>query len=385
MNPKIIIFYTPCGAGHRRAAESIAEGFKRSGHPDERVIIKNSLEFVNKLAGKLYVKGYDFLLKHALLLWAFFYSVTDVKFSAPFFKVLRRVYNELTCKGLVKFIKEQSPDVIICTHFLPEEIVCSMKKKGLYERRLVTCVTDLRVHSFWILDGVDDYVVGGEEGKKDLLRWGVEEKKIKVFGIPVHPEFSNDLDRQKLCEKLGIKDSVFTILVTAGGLGIGPVKKIVQSLTIISEELQILVVCGKSPKLFKDLTAFARSSLEISEPSPYAMNKKKICIFEFVNNMHEIMSVSDIIISKAGGSTVAEALAKQLPIIIIRPIPGQEIKNTEVLVSNNAGIRAYNVQQAIESVRFLMKDKDHILELKKGIQKIRKPHSAIDICRLVSK
>jgi processive 1,2-diacylglycerol beta-glucosyltransferase len=368
MSRKIIIFYTPYGAGHRQAAKAIQEQFRRIGEDAE---IKNSLSFIPSFIAKSCVGGYDVLIKYLLPVWAFLYVLTDIKLFAPFFRTLRRLYNGLAYKRLVEFIKEQSPDVIICTHFLPEEIVCSMKRKKQYKGKIIVCVTDLRVHSFWITPGADSYIVGSVEGKKDLLRWGVQNEKINLFGIPIHPAFSLKPNRQEMCKKFNIQDNMFTVLVTSGGFGVGPVKRIVQSLAKMKDELQIVVVCGRSPKLFRNLTGFAKKA------------EKKIHVFEFINNMYEVMSIADIIISKAGGLTVAEALAKRLPIIVARPLSGQEIKNTEILVSNNAGIRVYNVQQVIERVRFLIENTDHLLRMKQNIEKLRKPDSTKDICNFV--
>jgi len=361
---KVIITYASAGAGHFKAAEAIYDCFKKQ-HKEIDVEIVDILKKTNVLFRLSYTLGYSFLINHAVFLWRLAFLATYVGFLRRFTRPIALVINRLNAKSLSWFLEQESPDFVISTHFLPSEISARLKKTGKINSKIISVVTDFGIHPFWISRGTDIYIVASDYTKEQLIKEGIEEDGIKVLGIPVHSKFLGQFEKASLCKKLGIVPDRFTVLLVIGSFGIGPIEEIVG---LLHREAQVLVICAKNRNLFKKLK-----------------NKKypNLTVLGFVENVQELMAVSDVIITKPGGMTVSELLAMELVPIFISAIPGQETANAEVMKNYGIGITADNPGDVRDAVIGLRNNPDKLEVMREKIRMIKRPFAAEEICNVV--
>lgn len=338
---KILIAHAYAGIGHKKAAEAVHNAL--SGLPGIDVQTVDTLDYTKGFFKFSYPRVYLFLINRAPLLWACLYYLFDFRPVDFFCAPVRRFFHNIQAKRFIEFVLERRPDVVLCTHFMPAEIISGLKQKGIFKGKLVTLVTDFLSHSFWLARESDYFIAAIDRTKKDLIRCGIKEEKIKVMGIPCDPVFNVTKGRDALIKKLGLREGLFNLLIMGGGFGTGPVRKIVYALGSeerkIRKAVQAVVICGKNKKLYEDLEA-ANKALDV-----------ELKIFGYMNNIDEFMEASDCIITKSGGLTISEALSKKLPMIIVQPIPGQETRNCKVLTGYGTAVRAKSVKQVLSGVR----------------------------------
>jgi len=366
---KILIIYASAGVGHMKAALAIKKTFDEL-HPDGAVAqMIDALDYMTGHFRKSYVSYYLLMIRRLSNLWGLFYFVTNNPYVNVLVARVRRYVNWLHSRRFVAFLLETRPDVVITTHFLANEVVSNLKAKGLINTRLITVVTDYRLHAFWLASNVDLYIVGSEEAAGDFRSFWVRRANVKVLGIPVEPAFTRGLDRERLRDRLNLKKGPLTILAVGGGFGIGPIEKIINILNDVDGSIQALVVCGHNDSLRQRIEAL-KSGL-----------RTPVSVFGYIDNMHELMSVSDILISKSGGLTATEALAERLPMIILSPIPGQESRNSDFLVSRGAAIKIKGLGELKKRVSGLVSDPAALEAIREAIGRIARPAAARDIVK----
>ncbi len=371
---KILIVYASAGAGHKKAAEAIAEAFGAiSTSSDYEVSLVDSLDFTNRFFKWSYGKQYLTLVNRFPHVWGFFYYLFDNRLVYKLLRLPRRFVNAINTRKFEKFICDNNPDIVISAHFMANEVISNLKCRKRITGRLFCVVTDFRLHSFWVTPCVDLYFVATEKTKEDLMSRGVSPDKIHITGVPISPKFSLKQDKFQIREKLGIEKNIFTVLIIGGGFGVGPVEELVSSIGVISGSIQLLIVCGYNKELFE------RVNRTVSR-----MNIKAKA-YGFVNNVDELMSASDVLVTKSGGLTTSEALAKILPAIFIKPIPGQETRNSAVLEGYKAAFVAKDINQVTKRVEELFKDPEILYQMKTAIKSIAKPDSAKNIVDFVIK
>ncbi|HOW35790.1 MAG TPA: glycosyltransferase [Candidatus Omnitrophota bacterium] len=360
---KVLVIHTSAGAGHTKAAEAVYNGLKSAPGVEARLV--DTLEFTGRIYGKLYQRGYTFLIKKMPWAWGIFFTLTDLAWLRGLVRVVRRISNSINARSLVDFLKAEQFDYIISTHFFPNEVGGHLKRRGIIRSKFICVVTDFDVHSIWLAQGIDSYAVASEYTKEKLITLGVEENKIFVTGIPTHEKFSKEVDRDQIKEKLGLRKDMFTVLIATGSFGIGPIGDIAQAL---GGNQQAIVVCGHNKNLFEKL-------------SRQKMECVKVC--GLVNNMDELMSVSDAMVTKPGGLSIAEALVKRLPLIFFSAIPGQETNNVRILKTRGIGISDSSINGIVEEIRKLSSSPVYLESVRKNVQTISRPRAVQDIIRLI--
>lgn len=361
-----MIAYISAGEGHRRSAEAIFNCIKNN-YKEKDIRIVDALDYTNFIFKNFYAKGYAYLVTKLPSLWNLAYQITHNQNLKFFNKNFRYINNRLNTKNFVKFLLKYRPDIIIATHFLVTEVVANLKKRKCLESFLVAVITDFSVHPFWIQDEIDQYMVACEHTQEELITQGITKEKIKVTGIPVNLKFSNIYNRQYLIQKLGIEKDRFTVLLVMAGFGLGPIEEIVD---LLYKDTQLLVVCGKNKNLYKRL-------IKKSYPS--------VRVFGFVDDIEELMAVSDIIVTKPGGLTTSECLAMGLPMLFFSPIYGQETKNAKILEAYGVGISFFNHRALKEVIIDYKNNSDKLFHLKENISKMKKPYAAKEICDALCK
>lgn len=356
---KIFIIYASAGQGHKRAAEAIFNSLKKNTRHDISII--DSLDYTNFLFKFFYKEGYAFLVTYFPSIWGFIYRLTDNP-TSKFVKLLSKFFHKnFNALGLCNFLNKENPDLIISTHFFANEIICRP-----LQAKLICVITDFLVHSCWVSESVDIYVAACEETKQELLKFGVPEDKIKVLGIPVDEKFSQPLERESLCKKFNLDTSKFTVLVATGAFGFKSIERIVE---LLKEDAQLLIVCGDNKKLCQKLSSIK--------------NNLNLRVFGFVENMHELMSVSDVLITKPGGLTISEALVKNLPMIFISAIAGQEENNAEFFEEQGLAINVKNINQIRETVIKLKTGRDYLQGFKNRLSNFAKVNTVKEIINLI--
>ena len=319
---RILIATITAGAGHLQAAAALNEAWQTLRPRDtvEQVDLK---KFFSPLHAKLYSEGYVKLVEHAPELWGMMFKKTDnVKLLQKLAK-WRRTFPTTSTVKFINHLKKFKPDVVVCTHFLPVELLLKAREKWEGNFPLVvSVVTDFEAHALWMGDAVDFYCVAAEETKARLVARGAKSENVLATGIPIAGKFSSAPDAAAVRKRYGLRDDLTTLLVLGGGFGMGPVAEILEELNKVTQPFQTLVVAGRNEELRKKLAV-----LDHKHPTH---------VLGFVTNMHELMAVADLIISKPGGLTTSEALAMGKPLFVLNPIPGQEAANSDFLLENGA-------------------------------------------------
>ncbi len=370
MTKKVLILYATAGIGHKKASIAVKEAFDELKLKDVEVTLADSLDYTNAFFKWSYLEAYLMMVNKLPALWGFLYYFTDNLYANLLVSKMRRLNNWFNSKKLARYIMNEKPDVVISTHFFAGEVISQLKWVGLIESKLVTVVTDYRLHSWWVSDRTDIYVVAGEDARDDLVRWKVPLSKIRMLGIPIEPVFSKKLDKAKILRDANLKEGIFTVLVIGGGFGVGPIEDIIKAIGNISHPLQIITICGHNEELAGKLEAL-RSSM-----------KADIKIFGFVDNVYEYMDVANVLISKSGGITVSESLAKELPMVIIAPIMGQETRNSDYLIKRGAAVQIAKASELKEIIEYLISHPEKAAAMREIIRAIKKPAACYDIAKL---
>ncbi len=361
MSKKVLIVYATGGMGHVTAAKAVEEAFKNK-YPEVEVKNVDVIDYANKLYKKVFVDGYNFVSAKRPELWGWLYR----QFNSKSNQKLPTALSQLAIEGsFIPFIKEFDPDFIVATHPLPMVLVSHSKRKEVIDIPSSMVLTDFGCHSFWVDPEVNYYFVSTESVGKCLQNYGAKPERIIVTGIPIELKFSRQLDKDELSKKFDLKPGLFTILIVGGQFSFSNLQKIVRGVRKQHQgKAQFLIVAGRDKKLKK---ALDNSDLPQNDG---------IKTFGFIDNMHELMTVSDLIFSKSGGLTVSECMAKGLPMVINKVIPGQEEDNVSFLVGRGAAIKANNFSGIITAVNDLLANPEKIIEMKKAAREIGRSNSA---------
>lgn len=366
---KILIIYASAGDGHKKAAQAIYKQFLDTASGVEIVFV-DSLNYTTRFFKFFYKRIYIILIKYLPWLWGFFYHALNNRFFFLLARPFRILANTLNSKKLIDFLLKEQFDIIISTHFFAPEVISRFKDRSELPALLINVVTDFKAHLYWIAKNIDKYIVASESVRHGFVDRGVDFQKIAVLGVPVRERFSIPVSKEAARERLNLLPDRFTILVMGGGLGVGPIKEVVSDLQRLDFDCQIIVVCGHNKLLVRELEAMADSFV------------KNTCIKGFCHNIDILMAASEIMISKAGGVTVSESLARGLPIVCIKPIPGQESGNAEFLFDHNIGFWLKNENEVNDMIKRFFYFADSAEKLRSKITSLAKPDSAKEIVEL---
>lgn len=361
---KILITYASAGAGHFKAAQALYD-YLKINYPAVEVRCVDILEKSNALFRFFYKWGYSFLIKEVRILWRCSYWITDFKLLRPLTRSIASIIDRKNTKSFACLLIEDDPDFIISTHFLTSGISASLKRAKRINSKLISVITDFGVHQFWISAGTDIYVVASGFTKEQLMLQGIKQNSIKEFGIPIETKFLKPFDKDHLYEKFGLEKNKFTVLMMTGSFGLGPLEEIVNALY---HDVQVMVVCASNRELYARLRK---------------RNLSGVKIFGLVDDAQDLMAVSDIIITKPGGLSIAEILAMELVPIFISAIPGQETINIKVLEEYGIGVTRRYINDIRDTVLDYRDHPEKLEKIKENIRVIKKPFATRDLCDAV--
>ena len=371
MLKRVLLLSASAGAGHIRAAQAIEKAFAEISAEtgaQREVHHFDILNYTNKIFRHLYSKAYIDLVNKMPEVPGWFYD----KLDKPWKNERRRLaLDKLNTRPLVKLLREQQPDLIVCTHFLPAEIVSWLKAKERLSSRQVIIVTDFDVHAMWLVHHYEHYFVALEEARVYLEALGIPPEKITVSGIPIDPIFARQKDKQEMRAKHGLAADRLTILLSAGGFGVGSVDALIAALMPLQHRAQIVAICGRNEELLQRLS---RQAARLKSDATVLVKA-----VGYTKEMDELMTASDIVLGKPGGLTTCEALAKGLAFVIVNPIPGQEERNSDHLLEAGVGIRANNLPTLAYKLDRLLADPARFATMQANSRRMGRPNAAKEI------
>ena len=396
MHKKVLIMSASTGGGHNRAARAIKEELTNksiNGITIDCEII-DSLKIVNGTMDRLISQGYEKSAKYTPKAWGGVYKLTEsTLISRNEFK--DNPLTSLVSRKLKKLVELKKPDLIIGTHAFPMIALSTLKKHSmLYSNNelntfteslhnyykdlnippLITVLTDYTTHSAYIQNEIDYYIAGHEYVKELLIEDGIDEEKIKPYGIPVEKSFLSHRDRSSVLSELNLDPDKFTVLLMGGSFGAGSIKDTLEELISIDRDFQVIVVTGRNKSL--------KEKLEKSLISSEDTIDKNISVLGFTDKMNDLLASVDILVSKPGGLTTTESLLKEVPMIIPYFIPGQEEENLDFLSNCGASLRTSKKFTLSVILKVLIDNPNRIDMIKKNIKSIKKLNASQDIAKL---
>ena len=387
---RVLIATITAGSGHLAAASALDEAWK-SQRPDDTVERVDFLKFFSPLHKKIHLDGYVKLVERAPELWGMVFKKTDNAKAARRMNRIKLALPSGSRTRILRYLKQFSPDIVLCTHYLPLETLAILKTKGVRLSAaaarpklgnaaagavvlrvaaaapfVVSIVTDFEAHALWMEECVDLYCVAAEATKARLVARGVAAENVVATGIPISARFAKTPDAKAVRKHFGWRDDLPVLLVLSGGFGMGPVAEILAELDKVPQAFQTIVVTGRNEELRREL-----ATLDRRHPTH---------VLGFASNMHELMAVADLIITKPGGLTSSEALALGKPLFILNPIPGQEAANSDFLLERGAAAKVNRVEDLPYRIEQLLGSKK-LFEMAKAAKALGHPHAAADICR----
>lgn len=341
MGKRILILSVSAGTGHVRSAEALEKVFRDEPGVDEVRCI-DALKYTNQLFRDFYSKLYKQLVEKAPTFLGWWYKTSDEPWKTD---RMRLMLDRLNTAPLINYITRFNPDITVCTHFLPAELISYLiSEKGL-KARLSIVVTDFDFHAMWLSRVFHRYFVAQEETRVHLQKLGLPGNRVTVSGIPIDPVFGVSLDKKAVRAQLGLDPDKPVILVSAGALGVSPAETALEALLELRRPVQVVLVGGRDEELKARLEAIGTR----------AEGGLTVKVLGYTTEMHLWMAASDLFVGKPGGLTSAEAMASGLPMAIIAPIPGQEERNSDMLLEKGIAIRineftvlAYKVGQLLD-------------------------------------
>lgn len=353
---KIMILYASYGDGHYQVAKALREKFLENGVHNIVMIdlFKEASPTVNAITRYFYIKSYKVL--PAVYGWLY-YGTKHIRWDSFLAKRIQS-YGVQTLKTI---IEEERPDMVI--HTFPMSVMPEICRKTGRSIPSVTVVTDFDLHRRWLHPGISKFYVATEDLKDKIAQAGIPREQIYVSGIPVKSAFEKYGDADSIVRQYGLGEAKHRVLIMAGSYGVMQgLRGLCDRLSSL-EDVQMIVVCGKNHVLKKEME------------NHFAFNSN-VKILGFVEQIHELMQISSCIVTKPGGITLSEAIMRELPILIYKPVPGQERDNALYLASKGAAKIAYEPKELEQEIMQLLADEQRLKQMQQALRALRKPQAA---------
>jgi processive 1,2-diacylglycerol beta-glucosyltransferase len=368
MHRNVLILSASAGAGHVRAGQALEHAFKESGAV-RSVHHFDTLEYTNPLFRRFYSRAYIDMVNAMPEVLGWLYNVSD---NPEWDDRLKVAFEKLNTLPFVKLLHDYKPDLTVCTHFLPAEIISWLRRMGQLRRtRQAIVVTDFDVHAQWICTKQARYFVALEETRAHLEELGIPAPRITVSGIPIDPAFTIAKDKAALRAKYGLRRDGVVILISAGGFGVGKIHTLIQPLLQLRHPAQVVAICGRNEEL--------KARLEGEAAALAPGSRVGLKVIGYTSAMDEYMAAADLVVGKPGGLTTSEALARGLIFVIVSPIPGQEERNSDHLLEEGAAIRCNNLPVLAYKIDRLLDDPARLETMRANVRRLARPRAAREI------
>ena len=369
MPNRILVLSASVGAGHLRAAQAV-ELALRELCPDAVVKSLDVLKLTNPTFRKLYSEAYLEFVNKAPHVLGMFYDLLNQRRTKSPGEHLRAAFQQLNLLKLCDLLECGSWDVIVNTHFLPTEIIAQLRRRRKIRTPQITVTTDFETHRAWAHQPCEQYCTATEEGAAYLPHFGIDPTTITVTGIPIHPVFSRPKDRADCVKRQRLRGDRPIVLQLAGGFGVGPIEKLFRAILQVEQPIELVAVAGRNEKVRKQLERVNVAA------------RHRATVLGFTDQIDELMAAADVVVTKPGGLTSSEILARGAAMVIVNPIPGQESRNSDYLLESGAAIKANNLATLPLKLTRLLSDPVRLESLKSNARRIAKPQAAFDIARI---
>jgi processive 1,2-diacylglycerol beta-glucosyltransferase len=360
VHKRVAILTLSVGSGHVRAAEVVQRALTDGGE-DLDVRIVDALAVARRWFLWLYVQPYWWMLRHAPGLWRRLFEQRQQKHhrsTAPHW-VFRR-----GCVEVLRQLKAFAPQLVIVTEIGAAEIAALGKREGWFNAPILAVQTDYQTEPPWVQREIDVYCVGSDEARSQLIAWGISPNRVLLCGIPIDPAFSLCFDKPEVIKALGLDARRPIVLVMGGGMGPVPLHEIIQSLELCGLPLQVLAVAGHNQHVRRQLEALR---------GKVAMD---LHAFGWTENVPELMAAADLLITKPGGVTSAEALAAGIPMLLTHPIPGPEERHVRYLEQQGVALHAEDLKQIPNLASKLLSNREKLQEMSRRAREMARPDAA---------
>ncbi len=369
-NRKIAVFSVSAGAGHVRAAQALEAAAER-WYPEAEVVHVDIMDLVPKLFRTIYADTYLKVVEHHPAFWGYLYDKTDRGKVDSALSRLRIAVERLNTQKLKNVLREIAPDHVICTHFLPAQILSRKVRNGGFARPVWVQVTDFDVHALWLHEGMSGYFAANDEVAWRMAERGIPRDIIHVTGIPIMPVFSDPQSRSKSATEFNLDPNRATLLMMSGGAGVGGIETLAKRLLHMDADFQLVALAGKNERLLDSLREIA------------ARHPGRLVPLGFTRVIERVMAAADLAITKPGGLTTSECLAMGLPMIVVSPIPGQEERNADFLLENGAALKACDAGALAWRVQDLLADRQRLARLRENAHRLGRPDAARQVLDIV--
>ena len=365
---RVLFLTASFGTGHTRAARSVQRALQER-LPEAETLVVDPLAAARPMLSRMVSRAYLNVLK--VTPWAFRYLYTGAE-HPRLAKVGRSEVGRLLflamSRQILSLARRFDPDAIVCTHPFPLSVVGSLRRRGRLDKAVVgAIVTDYTAHPFWVTPGIDFYAVGADGLVAELVAAGAAPEQVAVTGIPVDSGFGSAVDREQVLRRLGLESGPLTVLAMGGGLGLGPMLEAVEALEQAGAGVQIIAVSGRNRRLRKELQYHL---LEAKVP---------MAVLGYTRRVAELMAASDLLVTKPGGLTSAEAMAAELPMCGVAPLPGQEERNLDFLQRSGVLLWADGMADLTRQVRELVADRSRLAAMRQAAAKLARPEAALAV------
>jgi processive 1,2-diacylglycerol beta-glucosyltransferase len=341
---RILLLSEGFGAGHTQAAHALSVSLRQYS-PEVQTRVMELGAFLHPTLAPMVFTVYRKTVVSQPRLYGMVYRS---QYKKSLNKLAQLALHRLFYSHTAEIISQLKPSMIVCTHPFPSVVVSRLKRTGL-QIPLCTVITDYDAHGTWISPGVDKYLVSTPNVKHKLMERGIPREHVEVTGIPVHPDFWTEYNRDELRKQLQLND-LPTVLVMGGGWGLFEADDVLSYIATWREHIQILLCLGNNERALAHFRAHP------------LFNHPNIRLFGFTREVNKLMEVSDLLITKPGGMTCTEGLAKGIPMLFYKPIPGQEEENLQYFTRHGYGEAIDSVETAHRWLTYLA---GHLQELRR--------------------
>ena len=375
MRKKILVIYARYGSGHAKIAEYVAK-YIEENNKNVEVTLLDMTDYGNRL-GKLGVKVMDFVAKHRPeFIFNLCYEIMDHRLSVlGHNRFSKRSFDNKRLRDLISVI---NPDITISTHFYCSSIITYYNDLNLINSKLYTIITDYRTHECWTKNHQKEngFIVGNEIVKEQLIKRGVDSKKIYPYGLPLNLEQVNNLDeKETIYKRYGISSDK-KVYLFFGGSSAGSMYyyDYFKTLAKMNVSANIIFISGKNEKLKNKCQNYVQSK-----------NIKNIKVLGFTNDVFNLLKISDLVISKPGGATITECLEMKTPLILVPGVGGQEKYNARFIARKKYGFKVRGLWRFKRIIKLIELNPNIITKMRHRMLKLNNNESVKKINNLISK